>query len=385
MRLYTPAFAALFIANLALVSSYAAFFLFPLFIIERGGSDRDIGIIMGIFALASALSRPWVADMIDRIGRKRSYSIGCIMMTLLPLLHLLLQGPLENYYAVLLLLRIVHGVGLAICFTSVFTFIIDLIPVQRLNEGIGIFGTSGLIGLALGPLITEPLLLNYGFSVFFLATSGLAAAAFLLHLPVPDQHRLLASSAPASASFFALLKTRKMLISGGIALLFGVGLAATGNFIAPFAQSKNLSFVSVYFFAYATAAVATRVLLGRLADRVGEIQIIPWGLGIAASGLFLVPLVNSGLMLLLVGFLFGIGHGLLFPALNAMAIRDEPYSARGKVTGIFTGGIDSGAFIGAIILGIIGDFAGYTSLFLCAALLLSGGHLLLRFLRPSNV
>src|SRR6056297_1383654 len=377
MRLYTPAFAALFIANLALVSSYAAFFLFPLFIIEKGGSDKDIGIIMGIFALASALSRPWVAEMIDRIGRKRSYSIGCIMMTLLPLLHLLLQGPLENYY-VLLLLRIVHGIGLAICFTSVFTFIIDLIPVQRLNEGIGIFGTSGLIGLALGPLITEPLLRNYEFSVFFLATSGLAATAFLLHLPVPDQHCLLASSAPASASFFALLKTRKMLITGGIALLFGVGLAATGNFIAPFAQSKNLSFVSLYFFAYATAAVVTRVVLGRLADRVGEIQIIPWGLGIAAGGLVMVPLVDNGLMLLGVGFLFGIGHGLLFPALNAMAIRDEPYSARGKVTGIFTGGIDSGAFIGAIMLGLIGDFAGYTSLFLCAAVVLSSGHLLLR-------
>ncbi|MFO7813929.1 MAG: MFS transporter [Pelovirga sp.] len=379
MRLYTPAFAALFIANLALVSSYAAFFLFPLFIIEKGGSDRDIGIIMGIFALASALSRPWVAEMIDRIGRKRSYSIGCMIMTLLPLLHLLLHGPLENYYAALLLLRIVHGVGLAICFTSVFTFIIDLIPVQRLNEGIGIFGTSGLIGLALGPLITEPLLLNYGFSVFFLATSGLAAAAFFLHLPVPDHHRLLVSNAPASASFFALLRTRKMLISGGIALLFGVGLAATGNFIAPFAQSKNLSFISVYFFAYATAAVVTRILLGRLADRVGEVQIIPWGLGIAAAGLVMVPLVDNGLMLLIVGLMFGIGHGLLFPALNAMAIRDEPYSARGKVTGIFTGGIDSGAFIGAIMLGVIGDVAGYTSLFLCAAVVLSSGYLLLRF------
>ncbi len=384
MKLYTPAFAALFLANLALVSSFAAFFLFPLFILERGGSDRDIGIIMGIFALASALCRPWVAEMIDRIGRKRSYSIGCAIMTLLPLLHLLLQGPLENYYAALLFLRILHGIGLAICFTAIFTFIIDLIPVQRLNEGIGIFGTSGLIGLAIGPLLTEPIMLRYGFSAFFLTTSALAAIAFFFHLPVPDQHRLLRTSATPSPSFFALLKTRKMLISSGIALLFGVGLAATGNFIAPFAQSRNLSYISIYFLAYASAAVLTRVFLGRLADRVGERQIIPWGLWIAAGGLILVPLVQTNALLLMVGFLFGIGHGLLFPALNALAIRDEPYATRGKVTGIFTGGIDSGAFIGAILLGIIGDLAGYTSLFVCAALLLSGGYLLLRFLRPPN-
>ena len=385
MKLYTPAFAALFLANLALVASFAAFFLFPLFILERGGSDRDIGIIMGIFALASALCRPWVAEMIDRIGRKRSFSIGCAIMTLLPLLHLLLHGPLENYYTALLFLRILHGIGLAICFTSVFTFIIDLIPVQRLNEGIGIFGTSGLIGLASGPLLTEPIMLRYGFSAFFLTTSALAAVAFLFHLPVPDQHRLLRNSATPSPSFFALLKTRKMLISAGIALLFGVGLAATGNFIAPFAQSRNLSYISIYFFAYASAAVLTRVFLGRLADRVGESQIIPWGLGIAAGGLILVPLVQTNALLLMVGFLFGIGHGLLFPALNALAIRNEPYATRGKVTGIFTGGIDSGAFIGAILLGIIGDLAGYTSLFVCAALLLSGGHILLRFQRSPNV
>lgn len=385
MKLYTPAFAALFLANLALVASFAAFFLFPLFILERGGSDRDIGIIMGIFALASALCRPWVAEMIDRIGRKRSYGIGCAIMTLLPLLHLLLQGPLENFYKVLLFLRILHGIGLAICFTSIFTFIIDLIPVQRLNEGIGIFGTSGLIGLAIGPLLTEPIMLRYGFSAFFLTTSALAAGAFLFHLPVPDQHRSLCISTTAAPSFFALLKTRKMLISAGIALLFGVGLAATGNFIAPFAQSRNLSYISIYFFAYASAAVLTRVFLGRLADRVGESQIIPWGLGIAAGGLILVPLVQTNALLLMVGFLFGIGHGLLFPALNALAIRDEPYATRGKVTGIFTGGIDSGAFIGAILLGMIGDLAGYTSLFICAALLLSGGHLLLRFQRRPNL
>lgn len=378
MRLYTPAFAALFVANLALVASFAAFFLFPLFIIDRGGNDRDIGIIMGIFALASALCRPWVADMIDRIGRKRSYSIGSAIMTLLPLLYLLLRGPLEHYYAPLLLLRIVHGVGLAICFTAVFTFVVDLIPVARLNEGIGIFGTSGLIGLAAGPLIAEPILVKHGFAAFFMTTAGLAAAAFLLHLPVPDQHRLLATRGAATPSFFALLRTRKMLVSGGIALLFGVGLAATGNFIAPFAQEKQLSYISVYFLAYAGAAVGTRICLARLADRFGEQQIIPWGLGIAALGLLIVPLVQTDAMLLGVGFIFGVGHGLIFPSLNAMAIRGEPYAARGKVTGIFTGGIDSGAFAGALILGLIGDLGGYTTLFVAAAVIVSTGHLLLR-------
>jgi MFS family permease len=160
--LYTPAFAALYLANLAIVASFAAFFLFPLFITAHGGGQQDIGIIMGIFALASAACRPWVAEMVDRLGRKRSLSIGCSLMLIMPLLHLLLHGPLDTIYWPLLLFRAVHGIGLAICFNAVFTFIVDLIPVQRLNEGIGMFGTSGLVGLAIGPAIAEPVLKQHG-------------------------------------------------------------------------------------------------------------------------------------------------------------------------------------------------------------------------------
>lgn len=376
--LYTPAFAALYIANLSLVASFAAFFLFPLFITANGGSQQDIGIIMGIFALASALCRPWVSEMIDRLGRKRSYTLGSIIMTLLPLLHLGLNGPLENYYLPLLLMRIIHGIGLAICFTAVFTFIVDLIPATRLNEGIGMFGTSGLVGLAIGPAIAEPVMNFYGFKAFFLATAGMAALGFLLHQPVKDGHQQRPLNENNSPTFFTLLKRRKQLVCGGLALLFGFGMAATGNFIAPLAEQRQLSYISLYYLAYSCAAVGIRFVAGRFADRVGEKQIIPWGLILAASGLLLIPLVHGNLLLLLVGFLSGIGHGLLFPALNALTVRDEPYAVRGKLTGIFTGGIDAGAFCGAMILGLVGELGGYPPLFICAGLVVLTGLLLFR-------
>lgn len=381
--LYTPAFAALYLANLLLVSSYAAFFLFPLFITANGGSQQDIGIIMGTFALASALCRPWVAEMVDRFGRKRSYTLGCIIMAIMPLLHLLPSGPLSDYYLPLLLLRIVHGIGLAICFTAVFTFIVDLIPSARLNEGIGMFGTSGLTGLALGPAITEPILNHFGFSAFFLTSSGLAILGLLLHLPLRDRHREQNLSPASGLSFFSLLRQRKMLVSAGLALVFGFGLAATGNFIAPLVKEKQLTIISLYYLAYSCAAVGIRFFSGRLADRIGETRIIPWGLFLAAGGLALVPMIKGPLLLLTCGFIFGVGHGLLFPAINTMAIRNEPYAVRGKVTGIFTGGIDAGVFIGALILGQIGESFGYGWLFLAAATTVLSGLWVFR-LRPQR-
>ena len=382
--LYTPAFAALYLANFFLVASFATFFLFPLFITGHGGNQQDIGIIMGIFALASAVCRPWISEMIDRIGRKRSYSIGCVIMTLMPFLYLQLQGGLSNYYLFLLSLRVIHGIGLAICFTAIFTFIVDLIPERRLNEGIGMFGTSGLIGMAIGPLIAEPILENFGFSAFFITAAGLSATALLLQAPIRDKHHLQPKKSEPSPPFFTLLKTRKQLVCGGLAVLFGFGLAATGSFIAPFAQARGLSYISLYYLAYSTAAVGVRFVAGKLADRLGENQIIPWGLTLAASGLLLVPLVRGDLLLLIVGFIFGIGHGLLFPALNAMAVRDEAYAVRGKITGIFTGGIDAGIFCGALILGSIGNLTGFTTLFICAGLVVLSGLALFQ-LKPLMV
>ena len=182
-------------ANLFTVSSFGSFFLFPLFITHHGGSKADIGIIMGTFALSSVLCRPWISEMVDVIGRKRSYTIGSLIMSLLPLTYLLFHGGLSNFYLSLIFIRFLHGVGLAICFTSVFTFIADIIPEERLNEGIGMFGITGLTGMAIGPVIAETLIQAFGFSTFFLTASGLATLVCCFTFPSRN-HTLISPEVP---------------------------------------------------------------------------------------------------------------------------------------------------------------------------------------------
>ncbi len=55
---------------------------------------------------------------------------------------------------------------------------------------------------------------------------------------------------------------------------------------------------------------------------------------------------------------------------------------RGKITGIFTGGIDSGAFLGSLGLGYIAEYFGLGVLFLCAALVVLSGLAVRRFWTP---
>jgi MFS family permease len=83
--------------------------------------------------------------------------------------------------------------------------------------------------------------------------------------------------------------------------------------------------------------------------------------------------LGGNAILVLSGVLTGLGHGFLFPSLNALAIRNEKMDIKGKINGVFSGGIDTGAFIGSIMLGYIANWVGFQALFFVAGLALFMG------------
>jgi predicted MFS family arabinose efflux permease len=244
----------------------------------------------------------------------------------------------------------------------------DIVPAGRLNEGIGIFGVSGLTGLAFGPFVCEWLIQTSGFHAFFLAAAAMAGVGFLSHFF--SRESSVDFSRDLRRSFFSVFRGRKMAMVAVLALLFGFGSAASGNFVSPLAQERHLTFISLYYIAYSAAAVLTRLFGARLADRLGEERILPYALTLTGVGLLTLILSGGNGVLALSGLLSGCGHGFLYPCLNVLAVRGEPVEIRGKITGIFTGSIDAGALIGSIILGQIGQWAGFPALFLAAGLAL---------------
>jgi MFS family permease len=285
-RLYTRPFILMALANLFTVSSISAFFLFPLFLAQAGADKADIGLLMGAMALSSVLCRPYISQFIDRIGRKRGYLFGCLIMAGLPFSYLLFQGNVTEFYIPLILVRLLHGVGAALCFTSAFTYIADVVPEARLNEGVGMFGTTGLMAMALGPAVGEAVIRYFGFPAFF--TTGAAFGGLGLILSLPLKESLVKNTSGSKATFFSVLWRPRIRTVGLLALLFGVGLAAYGSFVSPFAQALNIQMVSLYFIAYSFTAVLTRIFGGRLADRMGELRIVPYALSITGGGLGLV-------------------------------------------------------------------------------------------------
>ena len=345
------------------MASYASFFSFPLFVTRCGGTKADIGILMGAFSLASVLCRPWVSTMIDAFGRKKSFTLGSILMTIIPLTYLSLSSDqtISQLYLKILAIRIIHGIGFAICFTAAFTFAVDIIPENRLNEGIGIFGISGLTGLGAGPFIAETVIDTLGFPAFFITSSALASLALIFNGLLEESYPGIPLT--SQVSFFKVVARKKNIIVAVLAFLFGVALAASGNFIFPYAAEYNLAGGFLYYAFYSGSAIASRLRGGTMADRLGESRIIPYAITLTAVGFLSLLPQPTCKTLIISGLLTGCGHGLLYPCLNSLAVRNESIQDRGKITGIFTGSIDAGNLIGSLSLGYIGDLTGFTGLF----------------------
>ena len=321
-RLYTSRFVTMAVANFFVLTSFGTFYLFPLFITSQGGTGADIGIIMGIIGLSSVLCRPWIARLIDRIGRKKSYTLACVLMGFMPLCYLPLRGPLDAFYGPLMAIRIVHGVVLALYFTSGFTYIVDFIPFARLNEGIGMFGGSGLAGMALGPVIAELIITAAGFHHLFFAASAMVVVSILIHLPLPET----GASNPdrAGIPFFSVLRGRKMYSVLLLSLLFGLGIAASSNFVAPYGRQRGIAVVSIFYLCYSGSAIFTRLFGGTIADRVGEGRVLPYSLILTGGGFLCLTFLDSTLELVAAGLMTGCGTGFLYPAIHAIAIREGP-------------------------------------------------------------
>ena len=381
--IYSREFLIMALANFFTMSSISTFFLFPLFITRHGGTKADIGIMMAVFTIASIVARPWISEMIDRLGRKRCYTLACLVLSFLPLVYLLFKGNLSSFYIPLLLVRFIHGIGMALAFTAVMTYIADIVPKHRLNEGLGMFGVTALVALAVGPIIAEMVIRQFGFQIFFIMSGVLSVVGLLLHLPLAESY-VDSNLGKSSQSFFSILMGKRRILIVVLAFLFGLGLSSVFGFLTPYAEEKQLTFISLFFITYSTGAVAMRFFGGRLADKVGERRIIPYAFIITSSGIGMLTLLSGDLILIVSGLICGSGHGLLYPCLNAVALRNEPQDIRGKIMGIFTGSIDSGFFLGSILLGYIGNWFGYPVLFLIAGLILLLGFGVSRFQTKSG-
>ena len=352
------------------MTGIGVFYLFPLFVLDRGGDKTDIGFLMGIMGLSAVLTRPWISGLVDHIGRKRSVLCAGTVLTLVSITHLFFNDTIGEIYPALVCLRFLFGAGMGLSIIATLTLAADLASGPRLNEGLGIFGLMPMVGIAIGPIAGEMIVDRYGLDGMFITAALFFFSGCIMISQVKD--RFARSSRGVRGDFFRALRFPVVWRMASICLYFGFAFAAHGGFVTPFAKSMDLS-ISWYFGFYSAAAVLSRLFVGRLAGRFGEMRIIPVALVFSGLGFISLTQVGSAQGLMGAGLVSGLGHGLLFPCLIALTIRPVAVADRGKVTGVITGGVDLGLFIGSMVMGQLGDYFGFQSIFLAASLIMFVG------------
>jgi MFS family permease len=366
-RLFTRDFVLVCVASLSHQTSFQLLLAtMPLYVLQMGGRETEVGMLMGIVAAAALAVRPASGWAVETLGRKKTMLVGPAAFATASAAY-----AFAGSIPVLLALRTLHGLGIGTFNTGAPTLVSDRAPVSRRGEALGYFGMSQTLSQALGPAIGLFIFEAWGFLWLFGISAGLAltslALCFVLKDPyVPGPSRRLAWN------MFISVKALEPLI-----LVLGMSFAAGSilSFVPLYGRSQGVSNSGFFFTIYALVMLLSRPVCGRLSDRAGRIAVAGPGMLLISVGLGLLAFSGQWWSLGLSAAILGVGIGAAMPALMALMIDVVGPAERGGAMSTFGIGMDVGIGIGSIAQGMVVEAYGFGAAFgLTAAVpLLSGG------------
>lgn len=340
------------------------FFIFPLFFEPFHVSKSRIGLIMGVHSLAAIFIRPVFGRLLDLKGRKKISLFGiAFLIGVLPLFHLI-----QNAGVFPLILRSLTGIGWGISMTATITICSDLASVTKLAQSMGIIGVAGLVSVALGPLLGEEIVRQFGFSGLFNASFLFVAAAFVCIFLTKDAVKPNNSNSLNMPGRIRDLAFFSLFLISAITIAHGATRGAVVNFIALFAKSIPIERIGPFFVSFSAAAIITRLFFGDLSDRYGRKKIIFPSVVVISLNLLMISQAHSLWVLILAGLVGGFGQGLIFPALSTYIIDVLGRDNKGLAISLYLTFFDVGMGVGSVFFGWISDLFGYRKMYLTAGI-----------------
>ena len=352
---------------LACGSSFAAFASFylllatlPAYVVRIGGSESEVGAVIGSFSATALALRLRVGRAADVHGRKPFVLVGAALMVAGALLYHLAHRPL-----VLFGMRVVHGAGWALLGSGLNALVADLLPRARRGEGVGWYGMSGNLAMAVGPAAGVYLMHQWGFGTLFDAAAAVALLGLLLSLPLREPAR----AAAARRGPPAPLVEPSALFPSAVTCLFSTVYGAIVTFLAVYADRRGLGNPGLFFTVFAVTLVLSRSAAGAISDRQGRGAVIVPGLVIPCASMALLSVAADRASFLASAALFGLGFATAQPALMALVVDRSPPSRRGAAMGMFSTAMDLGIALGSFVWGAFAEHWGFSAMYRAAGAL----------------
>lgn len=332
----------------------------PLYVLKIGGTQRDVGFVMGAYSICATIMRAVSGWLSDRYGRKRIVISGLVVMLGVTVLYRMSDSALSVGT-----IRGLHGLFYGLAGTTMGAIVADSLPAARMAEGLGYYGLMATLSMGLAPMIGIWLVTGFGYSTLFGFVTSLAAMTLLAALPVRSiRVRVPAEeeTVPPGGTLSNLLEKTALLPSAVMFLLSLVN-GAMVYYIALYAADLRAGNVGPFFAASSLFMVVSRPVSGRWADRGGSAQVVLIGFLSLIVGMIVIGLSHTMTGFILAGILVGIGYGFSMPTLQALAVRNAPAGRRGAATGTYYASFDLGIGLGAVVWGFVSAAAGYQAMY----------------------
>ena len=367
------------------------------YVTELGGTAAYAGFLMAIFSVSAATTRLFVGPLIDRGRRIVVMVFGAAVLFIGALGPALVGGSMP-----LTVFRCLQGVGFSAAVAASSTAAADVLPMQRLGEGLGYAGLGQALAMTVGPALAlflvstdPPENLYWCFSA--VAAIGLCIAFFCRYesnpqkLPETSAYRLRwereraerevaaaagetpavgekaatatgsarEGKAPAERGLRRVFEPRAL--SGAIPVFM---MSPVFGFVISFASLYGLSIgvenAGLFFTITAISMILMRISSRAYMDRVAPLKIfgVAAVCGIVTFALFLAA--PSNLVLFnAAGAFYGVCLGVSMPVAQSVAVKSSPSHRWGATNALFLFMMDVGFGLGTALWGTLNDAFGF--------------------------
>lgn len=347
--IYTLQFALLCLSSLLFSASFNMIIPeLPNYLSSLGGAEHK-GLIIALFTLTAGISRPFSGKLTDQWGRVPVMAIGSIVCVICGFLYPVLT-TLSGFF----MLRLVHGFSTGFKPTATSAYIADIIPQDRWGEALGMHGLCFSIGGAIGPAVGSFVAQNFGLNSMFFSSS---VFAFLSIVIVMNMKETLQPKRQFKRQMLHISRSdileKRAIPAGIVTLLSYSAYGVILTLIPDWSEHLGITNKGLFFTAYTLASIGIRFISGKVSDRFGRIKVMLVGLAIILLSLLLLGNGESISGLIIGACVYGIGTGILSPALNAWTIDLSLPQYRGKAMATMYIALEIGIGGGALLAGYI--------------------------------
>ena len=364
-----------------MTANFALFFAFylltpllPLYLVERFDATKDVvGLVLSGYTLTALLARPFSGFLVDCLPRKK------VLMVCFFLFFIFFGGYLAASSLLLFtIVRTLHGAPFGALTVANSTMAIDVLPSSRRNEGIGYYGLSNNLAMAIAPTIAIYLFrLTNNFELLFWLAFVIAGLGMAVDAGIKNHSQALPEKGKRGSGFLRL--DRFFLVRGWLLavnmMFFGFCFGVMSNYLAIYSKEVMglVGGTGTWFLLVSVGLMASR-LQGAKALREGRlVQNASEGVVISSFAYLSFVVFPNTFGYYSSAILLGLGNGHLWPAFQNMMISMAHHNERGTANSTLLVSWDVGIGMGVLVGGIIAELIGYSSAFWTVAIMQIAG------------